>query len=145
MEKLTLDFGVREYEINGNGILRFNPEDPNLYSRLMTAMGKITAVEKTLVEQAKGIPQDDGEAVLGLMTQADGRVKEILGWVFGPENDFDKLLGGANVMATCGNGERVVANLLAALTPIVKEGAERYAKQLADAAVTEARRARAQR
>ena len=145
MEKLTLDFGIREFEINGNGVLRFNPGDPNVYSRLMSALEKIKAVENGLVEQSKEIPQNDGAAVLRLMAQADKQMKDILTGVFGPENDFNKLLGGVNVMAVCGNGERAITNLLNALTPIIQEGAERCAKQQANMAVAEAKLARAQR
>ena len=35
MEKIQFDAGQRSYRINGNGILRFNPGDPNLYARFM--------------------------------------------------------------------------------------------------------------
>lgn len=145
MEKLTLDFGVREFEINGNGVLRFNPGDPNVYSRLVNALDKIKGVENWLVEQSKAVPQNDGAAVLRLMAQADEKMKDILAWVFGGENDFDKLLCGVNLMAVCTNGERAITNLLNALTPIVQEGAENFAKQQVNTAVEDARLARAQR
>ena len=142
MEKLIFDYGIREFEINGNGILRFNPSDPNVYARLLDSMDEIKAVEDDLVEQAKGIQQDDGAAVLRLMAQADKRIKEILTEIFGPENDFDKILGGVNVMAVCGNGERAITNLLNVLIPIIQDGAEKCARQQADAAVAEAQAAR---
>lgn len=145
MEKLTFDSGIREFEINGRGVLRFNPSDPNVYARLMGALDEIKAVEGDLVEQAKGIQQDDGAAVLRLMAQTDKQVKGILGEVFGPENDFDDILGGVNVMAVASNGERVITNLLNVLTPIIQEGAEKFAKQQADKAVAEAQAARALR
>lgn len=145
MEKLTFDSGIQEFEINGKGILRFNPGDPNVYARLLEALDEIKAVETELVEKSKEIQEDDGAAVLRLMRQADKRMKEELTRVFGQENDFDEILGGVNVMAVCGNGERAVTNLLNALMPIIKEGAERCAKQQADKAVEEARLERAQR
>lgn len=145
MEKLTLDFGVREFEINGNGVLRFNPGDPNVYSRLVNALDKIKGVENWFVEQSKAVPQNDGAAVLRLMAQADEKMKDILAWVFGGENDFDKLLCGVNLMAVCTNGERAITNLLNALTPIVQEGAVNFAKQQVNTAVEDARLARAQR
>ena len=145
MEKITFDSGIREFEINGRGVLRFNPSDPNVYARLMDALDEIKSVEGDLVEQAKVIQQDDGEAVLRLMAQADKRVKKILGEVFGPENDFDDILGGVNVMAVCGNGERAITNLLNALIPIIQAGAEQCARQQADKAVEEAKAARALR
>lgn len=145
MEKLTLDFGIREFEINGSGVLRFNPGDPNVYSRLMNALDKIKGVEKWLVEQSKDVPQNDGAAVLQLMAQADEKMKDILAWVFGGDNDFDKILCGVNLMAICTNGERAVTNLLNALTPIIQEGAENCARQQIDTAVEDAKLARAQR
>ena len=145
MEKLTFDSGIREFEINGSGVLRFNPGDPNVYARLLGAMDEIKAVEADLVEKAKCVQDDDGAAVLRLMAQADKRMKEILSGVFGNENDFDQILGGVNVMAVCGNGERAITNLLNALTPIIQDGAEKCAKQQADKAVAEAQAARALR
>ncbi len=145
MEKLTFDSGVKEYQINGSGILRFNPSDPNVYARLLEAKDDITAVEDDCVNKAKEIPQDDGAAVLRLMADADKRMKAILNRVFGAGNDFNEILGGVNVMAVCSNGERAITNLLSALMPIIQEGAERCAKQQADAAVAEARLNRAQR
>ena len=53
MEKLIFDSGVKEYQINDNGVLRFNPSDPNVYSRFMNATEKITGTEKRMVEKAK--------------------------------------------------------------------------------------------
>ena len=41
MEKIQFDSGVRSYRINGGGILRFNPGDPNLYSRFLEAGEKL--------------------------------------------------------------------------------------------------------
>ena len=38
MEKIQFDAGQRSYRINGGGILRFNPCDPNLYRRFMEAV-----------------------------------------------------------------------------------------------------------
>lgn len=145
MEKIAFDSGIREYEINGKGILRFNPSDPNVYDRLFNSLDEIKAVESDLVEDAKKINSDDGSAVLRLMAQADKRVKTILSNIFGHENDFDDILGGVNVMAVCGNGERAITNLLNALIPIIQEGAEQCARQQADKAVEEAKAARALR
>ncbi len=145
MEKLTFDTGVREFEVNGKGVLRFNPGDPNVYARLVDAMDDMKAVEADLVEQSRSIQQGDGAAVLRLMAQADKRMKDILTGVFGSENNFDEILGGVNVMAVCDNGERTITNLLNVLTPIIRGGAERCAKQQADMAVAEAKLARAQR
>lgn len=146
MEKIQFDSGVREYRINGDGILRFNPGDPNVYARFMEAAQKLQDMEKELVEQAKAMEgQDSGAQLVRLMAQADKQMKEVLGWVFGQNNDFDKLLGGVNLLAVAANGERVVTNLFAALQPILVAGAESCAKEKADEAVKQAKARRASR
>lgn len=33
MQKITFDTGIKTYQINDSGVLRFNPSDPNLYKR----------------------------------------------------------------------------------------------------------------
>lgn len=150
MEKLVFDSGIKEYKLGSGGVLRFNPSDPNVYARFMDAMDKIRAVETDLVEKAKGLEQveqqeESGAAVLRIMRDADRDTKKILSEVFGADNDFEKILGGVNVLAVAGNGERVISNLLAALQPIMVQGAEACAKQRSDAAVAQAKQNRAQR
>lgn len=129
MEKIQFDSGIRSYRINGAGVLRFNPGDPNLYSRFLEAVEKLKAVEAELTEHAEAV---QGEEIVKLMTAADEKMKGILGWVFGPENDFHKILGGVNLLAVADNGERVVTNFFAALEPVLVEGAKRCAGQQAD-------------
>ena len=150
MEKLVFDSGVKEYKLGTGGVLRFNPSDPNVYARFMEAMDKIRAVETDLVTKAKELEQaekqeESGAAVLRIMRDADRDTKKILSEVFGADNDFEKILGGVNVLAVAGNGERVITNLLAALQPIMVQGAEACAKQRSDAAVAQAKQNRAQR
>lgn len=129
MEKIQFDSGIRSYRINGAGILRFNPGDPNLYSRFLEAVEKLKEVEAELTRQAEAA---EGAQVVKLMKQADEKMKEILSWVFGPDNDFHALLGGVNLLAIADNGERVVTNLFAALEPVLVEGAKRCAGQQAE-------------
>ena len=131
MEKIQFDSGVRSYRINGGGILRFNPSDPYLYSRFLEAVEKLQEAEKELTRQAETAQAQD---IVKLMTQADEKMKNILGWVFGESNDFHKLLGGVNLLAVADNGERVVTNLFAALEPVLVEGAKRCAGQQAEKA-----------
>ena len=131
MEKIQFDSGVRSYRINGGGILRFNPSDPNLYSRFLEAVEKLQEAEKELTRQAETAQAED---IVKLMQQTDEKMKNILGWVFGESNDFHKLLGGVNLLAVADNGERVVTNLFAALEPVLVEGAKRCAGQQAEKA-----------
>ena len=127
MEKIQFDAGQRSYRINGGGILRFNPGDPNLYARFLEAVPKLQAVEEELVQQAETL---QGEDIVKLMQQADEKMKGILNWVFSG-NDFHGLLSGVNLLAVADNGERVVTNLFAALEPVLTEGAKRCAGEQA--------------
>lgn len=152
MQELFIDTGVCEYPVNGGpqnggGVLRFNPSDPNLYQRFLDARQEIGRWEEELVAAGQTLEDEEtpGAAAVRLMAEADQKTKRTLTGVFGPGNDFDALLGGVNLMAVGGNGERVVTNLFAALTPLLQAGAERCAAQAAGQAVAEAEAARAAR
>ena len=149
-EKLTLDDGVLELEINGNGVLRFNPSDPNVYQRFLALARELPEMEKQWSAEAARSGEQADEAAqaaeaLDRLKELDADVKRRLGEVFGGENDFDALLGGVNLMAMGRNGQRVVTNLLAALGPYMEEGVERYRRESAEAAVAQAKRERALR
>ena len=144
MEKIVFDSGIKEFKLGNLGVLRFNPGDPNLYARFLDAAEKIRLVEKQLLEQAQAMQeQHSGEQVVRLMQEADRQMKDVLGWVFGAGNDFDKLLGGVNLLAVGSNGERVVTNLFAALQPVLVAGAEKCAQEKKTAAVQQAKARRA--
>ena len=143
MEKILFDDGLKEYEMGG-GVLSFNPSDPNVYSRFMEATDKLRVIEDSLVSKAKS-SDGSGEAILQLLKEADVESKKVLGWVFGEHNDFDKILNGANLLAVGTNGERILTNLLQALMPVIKTGAEECAKIQTEAAKAQARAERAQR
>ncbi len=118
MEQLTIDTGLREYAVNGGpehggGVLRFNPSDPNVYSRFCTLQNQLQELEQQVQAQSP-----TGTDAIQLLAQADQRAKGLLAEVFGPGNDFDAMLGGTNLLAVAGNGERVITNLFAALQPI---------------------------
>lgn len=137
MQKITFDTGVKTYQINDNGILRFNPSDPNLYKRFKDLRVVIEKVQKEYGERAK--ESSNGEDVIDVLADYDSRIKKSLAYVFGEENDFDSILSGANVMAVASNGELVITNFLEAVRPIVEEGVKTYAKIEAQKAVQEAR------
>ena len=133
MEKIQFDAGLRSYRINGGGVLRFNPCDPNLYRRFMEAVEKLQAVEAELTSEVQTAAD-----ILKLMADADRKMKEILNWIFSG-NDFHKLLEGINLLAVAENGERVVTNLFAALEPVLVEGAKLCAGSQARAIRSEKR------
>lgn len=152
---IRFDDGFQEYQVNGNGALRVNPSDPNLYQRFLDSREKLLQVEQNMTAQAQqwqDLPADAtqeermhaGEKVVRLLSDADREVKEVLAWVF-PGNDFDQLLGGANTMAVARNGERVITNFLAALVPIVEEGVQIYTDNKVQQAVNRVAPNRSQR
>ena len=144
MEKIQFDSGVKQYRINGNGVLQFNPSDPNVYARFLEAAEKIRALEQQLQDKAKAAQTEDtGTQVVKLMAEADKQMKDILNWVFGEGNDMDTILGGVNLLAVAANGQRVVTNLFEALQPILVAGAQSCAKEQTEAAVAKAKARRA--
>ena len=93
-----------------------------------------------------GDEQQRAAAGLALLNEYDGKIKKLLTGIFGAENDFDAILGaGCKPGGVGANGKRVVQNLLEALTPILREGAERRLTAAADAAAARADAARAER
>ncbi len=123
MEKISFDSGIREFQLGDCGVLRFNPGDPNLYARFLEAEAKIQAAQEALSRKASQLGEDtDGSGLLLLLKEADSTIKEVLGWVFGPGNNFEELLGGVNLMAVGSNGQRIITNLFTALTPVLTKG-----------------------
>ena len=140
METIQFDCGMKEFRL-GSGVLRFNPSDPNLYARFLEAAEKMEAIQQDIAAQTQALEgQDTGTAAVELVTQADTRMKQVLGWVFGC--DFDALLDGVNLLAVNAGGTRLVTSLLEALTPILTEGAVRFADGQAQAAATKAKQRR---
>lgn len=151
MQKLTIDTGVQEFSVNGRGVLRFNPGDPNVYHRFFAAKEPLARLDEEL---SAALTAMDGEVLsdeeravraLSLMADYDGKIKALLTEVFGADNDFDAILEGVNLAGVGANGKRVVQNLLEALAPILTAGAERTVTAKADAAVAAAERERAAR
>lgn len=151
MKQLIIDTGIQEFEINGSGVLRFNPSDPNVYNRFFaaeTALTELDAEAQKRMEQIEADFPDDNQRVgaeLAVLAEYDRKIKEVLNGVFGAGNDFDEILHGVNLAAVAGNGRRVVTNLLDALTPIIREGAERSMEEKADKVVQTAKANRAAR
>ena len=112
MEKLQFDTGVRRYRV-GDGVLSFNPTDPNLYSRFLTCLQELEELEKVLPEVSTGM---EG------LSAADKAVKSALGRVF-PGNDMEAIFSGLSLLALGNNGERVLVNFLGVLEPVLRKGA----------------------
>lgn len=128
MEKLNISVGIKRYQlVEGGEPLSFNPADPNVYARYMEMVPRIKAVEQEMAGKAKTIDANAanaGEQTLQIMRETDLRMKQILNEIFGKENDFDQILCGVNLMAVTEGGNRVINNVLEALTPIMNDGAK---------------------
>lgn len=112
--ELNIDTGVEEFSVNGRGVLRFNPADPNLYHRFFAAGKTLERYDAELTAalgQLGGDEQQRAAAGLALLQDYDGRIKRLLGEIFGAENDFDAILNGVNLAGVGANGRRVVQNL----------------------------------
>lgn len=145
MQKLNFDLGLKEYEIGG-GVLRFNPNDPNVYARFSEARKRFSAVEEKLVAKAQAAGSEaPGAVALTLMAEADREMKSILAWIFGDHNDFDAIFCGTNIMSVGANGERVITNFIHTIQPILAAGAKKCASQQVNGALNKARKNRAQR
>lgn len=143
---LQFDDGLLRLDINGNGILTFNPSDFNVYQRFFGLLKELPELEKRYAVQVEQPgSEDDSFALAGReldrARELDREIKDKLGAAFGLGNDFDALLGGVNLMAVGNNGQRVITNLLNALAPYIEEGARRHQQEAAEAAL----RSRAQR
>ena len=52
MQNLTIDTGMQEFCVNGRGVLRFNPADPNLYHRFFALGAQLDALDAQMEENA---------------------------------------------------------------------------------------------
>lgn len=152
MKKLNFDTGIQEFDINGNGVLRFNPSDPNVYNRFFEAREKI---EKLAEEYAAKEPEAEGTQLdekgwpvqrqFEFMREIDSKVKEELAFVFGETNDFDAIFSGVNLLAATTSGGLVITNFLNAIAPVIEEGARDYAEAQKNDALRTAKMNREQR
>ena len=136
MNQIHVDLGVEEYAL-GNGVLRFNPADPNLYARFLELEPQLQRLQEELNKTSS--EAKDAYGVLKVLEKADGQFKKLLTQVFGGENDFSRLLQGINLLAVAANGSTVAENLLGALEPVLTQGAERFVQMQTQTAVEKAR------
>lgn len=115
MEKLTFDTGIRTYKV-GAGVLKFNPTDPNVYARFLETLDSLGDLEKELTAAS-------GQEAVAALARADRQIKERLSYVFGPGNDLESVFSGVSLLAVGANGERLITNFLAAMEPILSQGA----------------------
>lgn len=132
MENLIFDNGVMEYSINGRATLCFNPADPNVYARYVDSVEKINQIETEMRTAGAALDEnapDYAKKSLDIMRDADAKVKAMLRETFGPQNDFDAIFDGVNVMGVAVNGKMVITNFMEMLAPILEDGAKRFVDQ----------------
>lgn len=132
MENLIFDNGVKEYSINGRATLCFNPADPNVYARYVDSVEKINQIETEMRTAGAALDEnapDYAKKSLDIMRDADAKVKAMLRETFGPQNDFDAIFDGVNVMGVAVNGKMVITNFMEMLAPILEDGAKRFVDQ----------------
>lgn len=136
-KKLSLNSGIETYEIdNGTvsgAVLRVNFSDTNLYFRFIEMQKSLEEIEKDFnIKTAdfkskvdeKGFPIADenaGRETLSLMHEFDTKIKDKLTEVFGPDNDFDNIFAGVNVMSLDEKGNSIISNFLEMITPVIKK------------------------
>lgn len=133
-QKLFVDDGLIRLDINGNGILAFNPSDFNVYERFYALTTELAELEKKYIADVEELPEGTDQRLavvvagreLSKAREIDREVKAKLSAAFGGNNDFDQLLGGVNVMAYGSNGERIITNLLNAIVPYIEEGVKKH-------------------
>ena len=139
MDRFCVDLGVETFPL-GSGVLRFNPTDPNLYTRFMDMEPQLQQLRQQLLQETQ--QAQDAASVLKSLEQTDRQFKQLLTQVFGQQNDFSKLLEGVNLLAVTQNGVTVAENLLSALEPVLTQGAQRFVQAQTRAAVEKARQRR---
>lgn len=135
IEKITFDSGIKTYQVNESGILKFNPSDPNVYQRFNSLKSSIQQFEKEISYRSKSVKS--GEEIVDLLREYDKKMKDQLSFVFGEWNDFDQIFSGVNVMAVSASGELIITNFLNGIRPIIEEGIRAYAKMEAQKAIQE--------
>ncbi len=119
-EKLNFDDGIKEYEVNGRELLRFNPSDPNVYNRFCELYEELSKLEESYEAELKRLEAETTDDDV----ESSGKALKLM-------HDID--------------GERIVTNLLAALQPIIEDGIRQHQSDAAAEAVAAAKLNREQR
>ena len=60
--ELNIDTGVEEFRVNGRGVLRFNPADPNLYHRFFAAGTELDGYDNAPKKALAALDGDEQES-----------------------------------------------------------------------------------
>lgn len=125
MEKLIVNKGYREYQINDdeNAIIRVSTTDFGLIDRLTELNTKVQKIVKTLEEMTKS---DDENAIKSALREADKKTKQEIDSVFGAGISA-AVFGEINCLSFAG-GQPVALNFLDAITPKIKADLDKEQK-----------------
>lgn len=79
--ELNIDTGVEEFRVNGRGVLRFNPADPNLYHRFFAAGAELDGYDAALTKALAALDGDEQQraaAGLALLRWLNGQADPAL-------------------------------------------------------------------
>lgn len=134
MEKLNISLGIRSFQLQeGCPPLRFRPDDPNVYARVLEAVDTLEAIGTEYTEEARKVDtesENGAKDALLLMKRYDAKAKSVLNEAFGAQNNFDHILGGVSLLNTT-DGKPNFEIVLDALTPLFEDGIHKYADELA--------------
>lgn len=125
MEKLIVNKGYREYQINDdeNAIIRVSTTDFGLIDRLTELNTKVQKIVKTLEEMTKS---DDENAIKSALREADKKTKQEIDSVFGARISA-AVFGEINCLSFAG-GQPVALNFLDAIIPKIKADLDKEQK-----------------
>ena len=90
MKKLNIDTGVEEFSVNGQGVLRFNPADPNLYHRFFAAGRTLNDYDAALTKALQAVEGDE-QACEQMLRENSGLIWSIVRRYYGRGVEPDDL------------------------------------------------------
>lgn len=117
--QLQIDIGLKTYDIldaDGNltGTVRFNPADPGIAARWKSAEPEI----QQLAQAAQQSDQDE-DATVALLMEADQKIKSLFDYAFGAKVS-QAFFGGQSAFGICDDGALVLEHVITALAPVLE-------------------------
>lgn len=117
--QLQIDTGLKTYDIldtdgNVTGTVRFNPADPGIAARWKSAEPEI----QQLAQAAQQSDQDE-DATVALLMEADQKIKSLFDYAFGAKVS-QAFFGGQSAFGICDDGALVLEHVINALAPVLE-------------------------
>jgi len=111
METFSFESGVKEFEVNGSTVLKFNPTDSEFISRLFDAFDTLDKKQDSYKSEVERTANK--REIFDTAKKMDAEMREIIDAAFG-DPVCDSLFGKMNVYAL-GNGLPVWCNFMLAV------------------------------